>query len=236
MPLHPHGKKCAGSQRPLPFSCKPCVPGRLIEAGSCKCSLERFLRDSSAPPPARHRVPLRRMTDAEALGHTSGIAVDNSTGASAHDAYVADISVNRLEKFCPSSEFILMFGEGPLSPSIDLPAPLPATSTLLTSWEKKATSAPPNGVAASQSAPTGTSSCSRGANLRRRSPSTTCQHLVVALNPEGQSDGEVTSSPPRTPYRFPSPRKKKNPKNLVLLPRGRFIARSTPASTLFTAS
>ena len=50
-------------------------------------------------------------TGAEALGYAAGIAVDNSTGASAHDLYVADISGHRVEKFAPSGEFILMFGD-----------------------------------------------------------------------------------------------------------------------------
>lgn len=45
------------------------------------------------------------------LGDPNGIAVDNSGGASAGDIYVADRSAYRVEKFDPSGNFILMFGD-----------------------------------------------------------------------------------------------------------------------------
>ncbi len=45
------------------------------------------------------------------LSSPTGVAVDNSGGASNGDVYVADTDNNRVEKFSPSGEFILMFGE-----------------------------------------------------------------------------------------------------------------------------
>ncbi len=47
----------------------------------------------------------------EALSNPSDVAVDNSTGPSAHDLYVTDPAHHRVEKFSPSGTFILMFGK-----------------------------------------------------------------------------------------------------------------------------
>jgi hypothetical protein len=41
-----------------------------------------------------------------------GIAVDNSNGPSVHAVYVTDPVLNRVVKFRPSGEFVLMFGDG----------------------------------------------------------------------------------------------------------------------------
>ena len=41
----------------------------------------------------------------------TGVAVDNSTGSSAHDIYVTDPADHRVEKFDSSGNFILMFGK-----------------------------------------------------------------------------------------------------------------------------
>ncbi len=46
-----------------------------------------------------------------ALSNPTDVAVDNSTGLSAHDVYVTDPANHRIEKFSPSGEFILMFGK-----------------------------------------------------------------------------------------------------------------------------
>ena len=45
------------------------------------------------------------------LSNPSGVAIDNSTGASAHDIYVADPQNFRIEKFTPQGSFLLMFGK-----------------------------------------------------------------------------------------------------------------------------
>ena len=47
----------------------------------------------------------------DALNDPTDVAVDNSTGPSAHDVYVADTGNHRIEKFSPTGEFILMFGK-----------------------------------------------------------------------------------------------------------------------------
>jgi len=46
-----------------------------------------------------------------ALSNPTDVAVDNSTGPSAHDVYVTDPANHRVEKFTPSGEFLLMFGK-----------------------------------------------------------------------------------------------------------------------------
>ena len=46
------------------------------------------------------------------LSGPAGVAVDNSTGSSAHDFYVADTNNHRVEKFDSSGNLILMFGKG----------------------------------------------------------------------------------------------------------------------------
>ncbi len=46
----------------------------------------------------------------DSLSEPSSVAVDNSTGASAHDLYVADPPNHRVEKFSATGEFLLMFG------------------------------------------------------------------------------------------------------------------------------
>jgi hypothetical protein len=46
-----------------------------------------------------------------ALSNPTDVAVDNSTGPSAHDVYVTDPAHYRIEKFTPSGEFLLMFGK-----------------------------------------------------------------------------------------------------------------------------
>ena len=46
------------------------------------------------------------------LSEPSAVAVDNSSGPSASDVYVADTGNHRVEKFSPTGEFLLMFGKG----------------------------------------------------------------------------------------------------------------------------
>jgi hypothetical protein len=46
-----------------------------------------------------------------ALSNPTDVAVDNSSGPSAHDLYVTDPANHRIEKFSPSGAFILMFGK-----------------------------------------------------------------------------------------------------------------------------
>ncbi len=46
-----------------------------------------------------------------ALNDPTGVAVDNSTGASVGDIYVTDTANHRVEKFSPAGSFILMFGK-----------------------------------------------------------------------------------------------------------------------------
>ena len=47
----------------------------------------------------------------DALSDPSDVAVDNSSGPSVHDIYVADTANHRIEKFSPTGSFILMFGK-----------------------------------------------------------------------------------------------------------------------------
>ena len=46
------------------------------------------------------------------LSQPSAVAVDNSSGSSAHDFYVTDPGNHRVEKFDSAGNFILMFGKG----------------------------------------------------------------------------------------------------------------------------
>lgn len=48
---------------------------------------------------------------AEAADMPRSIAVDDSSGPSSHDIYVADAAAHRIEKFSPSGELLLMFGK-----------------------------------------------------------------------------------------------------------------------------
>ena len=47
-----------------------------------------------------------------ALSSPTGIAVDNSDGASVGDVYVSDTAKHRVEKFDSAGNFLLMFGKG----------------------------------------------------------------------------------------------------------------------------
>lgn len=50
-------------------------------------------------------------TGASRLGNPAGVAVDNSTGPSQGDLYVADMENARVEKFSAAGSFILIFGD-----------------------------------------------------------------------------------------------------------------------------
>jgi hypothetical protein len=63
----------------------------------------------------------------------SAVAVDSSSGPSAHDVYVADPENHRVEKFDSSGHFLLMFGAGVLAAGVEGKGDLTAGSKVVSS-------------------------------------------------------------------------------------------------------
>src|SRR5262245_41286377 len=70
----------------------------------------------AASAPAAGLVPVHSFsitgTGGAQILRPTDVAVDNSSGPSAHDVYVADAAHSRVVKFDPAGRFLSTFGEG----------------------------------------------------------------------------------------------------------------------------